>query len=315
MVTIRKICILVILACLFSFKTICAQSNHGFSLFPITGFLYGRSEELVYKTAQTSQYRSELLWDLKPLLYFGLGAEFAPVNPFRYRGFSVSAHIKFGLPHGTGIIENRDWNNNHNDDFTNYSRHYAYMLASYMADINAGYSWSLGNFMFLRLFGEFSFMYFSLAARDGYYQYPPGSDSINIYGDVIRYLQSWFIISPGISLGLRINPALSLEGIFSYTPLIFSFNKDDHVLKDVSYWDNLSFGNYFSFGSRIIFTPSAGFDFILSVFYRRISGTRGDTHIESNNFVTLHQNIGGAGYSALDLSLALRIRIFNKNHF
>ena len=309
MLTIRKICILVILACIFSFKTIGAQTNQGFSLFPITGFLYGQSEELVYKSAATNQYRSELLWDLKPLFYFGLGAEFAPVNPFRHRGFSISAHLKFGLPHDTGIIENRDWNNNHNDDFTNYSRHYAFMLASYLADINAGYSWRLNNFMFLRLFGEFSFMYFSWAARDGYYQFPPGSSSVNVYGDVIRYLQTWFIISPGISLGLRISPALSLEGIFSYSPLIFSFNRDDHTLKNVTYWDNLSFGNYFNFGSRIVISPTERFDLILSAFYRRIRGTRGDTQIDNGSFVTLHQNIGGAGYSALDISLALRIRL------
>ena len=336
---IRKTMLLVILFFLFFSPAPAASqasqarppARSAFSLSPLVGMLHGQAEELVFQYPGSSRYLSELLWDLKPLLYFGFAADFAPRDPFRSHGFIAETSLRFGLPRRSGVHENRDWTNPQHGQLTHFSRHDVYSLSAVLLDISAGHSWRLTDFLALRARAEFSFMHFVWSGWDGFVQYsvdaagnfitvnvPPWHDGIPkfpLYGEVIRYRQSWFIIAPGLSLKWRIAPRFFLEGNFSYTPLIFCAARDDHLLRGRIFWDFMAFGHFINGGGRLVFSPVNNMDISLAASYRRITGTRGRTYDQhaATGRTDIFKDMAGAGFSALDISLAARIRLTGRN--
>ena len=329
MPTIGKIGILVSIALLSLPPAGADPGRYSFSLSPLQGILYGHAEEIVYKYPAEDQYLSELLWDLKPLVFIGLGAELGPEDPFKNNGFIASTSLKYGLPLKTGIMEDRDWLNSNYEYLTNYSRHEAYSRNAILMDLSAGYSWRLADYLAFSMVLEFSYMYFSWYAQDGYLQYP--KDHLGnylydqawnrnlpkdaIYGKCIQYNQNWFILSHGISLKGRINSYFSLEGNFNYSPLVYAAARDDHLLSKTIFWDYCSFGHYFSLGGKIFFKPYEKLDLSVSVLYTTVAGRRGTSYYAGSNTSNIRYqsaNDGGAAFSALELEFAVRIFIFRK---
>ena len=334
MPTIRKICILVSI-CFFSLAPAGAQTEsgrYGFYLSPLFGILYGQGEEILYRDSGWDQYASQLLWDLKPLVYTGLAADFGPRDPFERRGFIAAGSIKYGLPLRTGSMEDRDWMNLETNWLTHYSQHQAYSQNAILADLSAGYSWPLTNYLALSAYGEFSFMYLSWSADNGYAQYtteatkdegdyPPWNNNLPktyFNGKNILYTQIWFIFSPGLCLKGRINRLFSAQAHFNYSPLIYATAKDDHLIPNKDYQgrsfeDYLYFGHYLKGGGKFIFSPLENMDLSLSCSYRYITRTRGPSYWEyTGSEVTSHLSKnydGGAGHSALEIEFAVRIRV------
>ena len=339
MFTIRKIGILV--SIFFSFFFLApafAEANEGppverhhFSLSPLLGMFYGQAEELVFRPG-SDRLLSELLWDLKPLFYVGLAAEFGPRDPFQDNGFIAAASIKFGLPFRSGNHENRDWLNPQHGRLTHFSQHDVYTQNAILLDISAGYSWRLTDTLALRAHVAFSFMHFSWSGENGFIQYPtniageilgttapPWSSDlpkIPLHGMVIRYSQNWFIFAPGISFTWRGDHRFSMEGSFSYSPLIFCAARDDHLLRRITFFDYMSFGHFFNGGGSFVFAARDNLDIAFSVFYRYITGTRGRTYQQNNvtgrTYLTTNDG-AGAGFSALTVGLAARIRLIGRN--
>lgn len=337
MSTIRKIGILVSIFWLsmssLNAETLSVADRYSFSLSPLLGALYGKSEEIVYKYPGQNQYLSQLLWDLKPLWYAGLAADFGPRDPYLNHGFIADGSVKIGLPFKTGIIEDRDWNNTDNS-LTNYSRHDAYSHGVVMLDLSAGYSWSLKRFATLgdaalSVYGELSYMYFSWSAENGYTQYAtyygdppngyygPWSNSIPktpISGRGILYVQNWFVLSPGISFKAKISRLFSLDLKLCYSPLIYCADKDDHLIRDLTFWDYCYWGNYLNGGAKVTFSLRKNLDLSLAWYYRYIDGPRGLSYEQQGSGpVYQTSNDGsGAGYSTMDVELALRILIIGR---
>ena len=323
MITIKRIGLFVIIASFFPapFRAAAEPGGYSFSLSPLTGIVYGHSEEIVYKKANSNLYLSELLWDLKPLVYAGAAMDFEPEDLFSRHGFISAASIKVGLPLKTGILEDRDWFNPEHDYLTHYSRHDAYSRMAILADISAGFSFRLSNFIALGLYGEFSYMRFSWSGKDGYLQYPVGTsenyppwneslpkDYESSKGEVIRYAQNWFILAPGISIKGKLGSLFSVEGNFNYSPLIYCANRDDHLLANRVFFDYPYLGHYFKGGGVLIFSPMNKMDLTLNVSYKYITGSRGDNFINNRKYA----DIAGAGYSALDMGITARFYIFGR---
>jgi outer membrane protease len=166
-------------------------------------------------------------------------------------------------------------------------------------------------------------MRLSWSGRDGFIQYPPfdffedyppwdaslPKDSEGLTGEVIRYTQNWFILAPGFSLKWRITNAFSLLGNFNFTPLIFCSARDDHVKRNLTFHDYLSFGHYYKASGELFFSPVKKLDLSFRLSYTYITRTRGVTYVDS---VRLMEN-AGAGLSAMDLRLAARIHISGRN--
>ena len=315
MSTIRKISGLVILtAFVFAplFAETAAKRNYGFSLSPYFGALYGRSEEIVYQDPPRQNfYLSELLWDLKPLLYTGIGADLRPLDSSVRQGSFAELSFRAGLPARTGIIENRDWQNPGETFLTDYSRHAAHSRTAFLLDVSAGYFWRFFEPLALNVYGEFSYMHFSWSALDGYGQYANPSQwnsnlpALIFSGEVLRYAQNWFILSPGVSLAWDMNRLFALETHFSYTPLIFCSARDDHLERNLTFRDYVRFGHYVKFGGGLILSPSYNTDVSLFASYKRITGTRGDSYTGGE----IAYNGAGAALSALDFGLAVKFRL------
>ena len=302
---LKKFLFFVILFLLPIFSLIAdeTKANHIFSLSPLFGFQYGQADEIVYKYPTSDIYYSELLWDLRPMFYAGFNIDFSPRNPFESNGLLLSSTLKFGLTFKTGIIENRDWLGE-DDELTHYSRHNLFLKRAILTDLTVGYSFRLTNIFALGAYLETSFMHYSWIAKDGFGQYPWGEHFFQ--GQVINYMQNWIIISPGLSLKLRLSSLLSLEGVFSYSPVIFCFARDHHIGRDDVFLDYPRWCHYFKGGGKLIVSPPLpAVDFAISVSYIYINGSRGNTILNG----VVYNNMSGTAYYALDMGLALRIKI------
>lgn len=346
MPNIRKISFLVILF-LLSFAFLMAEnetggsrgeSRYSLSLNPVTGVLIGKTEEHLFKYDYNDQYVSQLIWNLKPLVYTGIEVFFGPGEPFIKSGFITAASLKFGLPLKTGIIEDRDWQDDNFDYLTNYSRHDSYAQNTILADVSAGYSWHIRDFLTIGAFAEFSYMYFSFMAENGYFQYAADNTPLDIYdssydewdesipkisasGAVIRYIQNWFILSPGLSLKGRLGKYFSLEGCIKYSPIIYCSDRDDHLWVDKYGFGKLFYGYYY-FGHHINgtaglgFSPKKNLELSLSLSYRHIMGMRNKSYYiktgAGTGTITYSNYDGGVGYSAFDLKLGAKIRLYGR---
>jgi outer membrane protease len=76
-----------------------------------SGIFYGTSTEIVYTASGSSQYLSELQWNVTPLFFMGLSAEYGiqKSQAFQKNSFFGKIEIDVGLPFETGVIEDRDW--------------------------------------------------------------------------------------------------------------------------------------------------------------------------------------------------------------
>jgi len=309
-----------------------APSRYILSVNPLLGVLYGQSEEIVYKYSNLDQYKSQLLWDLKPLVYAGFSADFGPRDPFHSHGIIAGGSVKVGLPLKTGIIEDRDWLNKTNELLTHYSRHDAYSHGAFLMDLSAGYSWPQTDYAILGIYGEFSYMYFSWSAENGYKQYVSDYVSKNGNGDYpmvwssnlpktpingrgILYKQNWFILAPGLSLKARISRLFSLDVNFCYSPLIYCADRDDHLITKMTFWDYSYLGNYINGGGKLTFSIIKNLDLSLAFSYKHIQGTRGMT-VEQEGSAPLYlasNDSGGTGYSVMDIAIAVKIRVYGRD--
>jgi outer membrane protease len=261
------------------------------------GILYGQAREMLYKYADTDDYLSQLLWDMKPLAYAGMGLSFSPREPWKKAGFFTELSFRAGIPGATGSMEDRDWLNTENEMLTHYSRHDNYTRGAFLLDYILGFSFPLGDRVRTRWYGAFSMMVFNWEARDGYLQYTendpladppsryPWTDSIPktyIYGRGITYYQQWFTGSPGMSLHLSLSDRLSLGFYIQMGPLIFCGAQDDHLSEQ--FIDIVSGGLLTEPRAELVFSPSPGWDLVFYVSCRQITRTRGDSYSRKSLF-------------------------------
>jgi outer membrane protease len=303
------------------------KSSYTLSIAALTGFLYGRAEEIVYLNETSDTYLSQLLWDMKPLFYAGTSLKVSPVKPLERFGFFADLSLKSGIPSKTGSMEDRDWLNKvnaTNDGLTHFSSHDNYTQGAFLLDLSVGLSFPIAGRLLLKGYGVFSYMYFSWASRDGFTQYAskdtsgvyaPWDDTIpksNHYGPAINYQQEWVILTPGLALYVPFPYGFSLDLSIQISPLLWCVILDDHFLTKTQYQDKTSGGLLFESHGEIAFALHPRLELSLSLGYRSIQGLRGPTYTRKTGETdgTIGQNgSGGTGYLALDTGLSVKIRL------
>jgi outer membrane protease len=314
-----------------------APNPYAFSATLGGGLLYGQGIEIVYKYADTDEYLSELLWDLKPLLYAGAGLSFAPVNPGVRPGFFTELFFKTGIPGKTGIMEDRDWLNDGNEMLTNYSRHDNFTRGAFLLDYTLGLSLPAAEKLVFRFYGAFSLMILNWESRDGYLQYaednplayPPSTypwtediPKTPIYGRVITYSQVWMSGGLGASMAAALSDRFRLGFSVRADPLIRCSAQDDHLAKQ--FVDALSGGLLVEPKAELAFSLRPGTELALQLAYRQIIRTRGDSYLRTSlvydensqtiipatqeTFLQETYPAGGAAYRTFDGGLFLKIR-------
>ena len=309
-----------------------------FSLGVSFGTVFGQAKELVYPTTDTKgELLSELLWDMKPLFYFNLQAEFGRTNPLSALGFYSSLSFKMGLPGDSGILQDRDWMSIENNGLTHFSEHTNKTGSFYWLDAKIGLSIPVKSFFYLKPFINGSWMYFSFSGRDGYGTYArykgcapdceinkhsplckrdfsdiyyPIDDNPYLHSfegeEVIRYHQHWLLIAPGISIGTNIFYPLSFELSFQISPFTYCAAVDNHIGRSAFFNDYTAWGIFLE--PKGIISYSIGrFDLSLEAAYRYIGKTKGKTFINNSSFPV--ENESGAGLGLLDARIFVKFRI------
>jgi outer membrane protease len=305
------------------------DAPYTFSVSPMTGFLYGQGEEIVYKADTGDAYLSQLLWDMKPLFYFGAALDFSRIKPREKWGFFAALSMKFGVPMETGTMEDRDWIShpdwNPTDALTNYSAHNASVDGAYMLDFVSGASLPIRSVVVGKAYLGLSYMRVKWTAQDGYLHYgeyhqiedcyEPVKDSdpiVSMTGPVMAYSQDWLLFFIGLSASVYVIPKTVLTLSFQGSPLLWYTGLDDHLLTKTQYEDQIFGGASLEPGGSIVFSPHERFSLGFNIAWRYIKGNRGKSKARQTGLgdyeFTSQGNTAGAGYQALDLSLSATIR-------
>jgi outer membrane protease len=292
------------------------KSGLRFSLGASLGLLYGQGEELVYWSSGSDRRLSQLLWDFKPTGYAGVDVGVDWQKPGSRWGFFTEGVFKFGFPGASGVMEDRDWNafslfNIDNPKWlTQYSIHDNRTNSAILIDADLGISFRLFEFILLKTYIAYSYMSFIWAASGGSYLYPPPGVTHRIEkltGPVVIYQQNWHIISGALALYGKFNRYFDIELSLKASPFIWCVAGDDHIIWNTYYTDTMEFGFFIEPELVFSYTPKDYFSLSLSVSYRDISGTRGDTEIKTQGkLVGTTENQAGAGYRAFDISLSAK---------
>jgi outer membrane protease len=283
-----------------------SPSSHSLSLDFTFGTKYGQAEEIVYKP-NSDMKLSELLWDLKPLLYWGVALDYSSRNP-QTQGFFARTALQAALPGKTGVMEDRDWRGSE-DTLSDFSTHDNHTDGAWFFDCAAGYSLPLFYRLRLDLYGAFHYMNFHWTGREGYGIY--SWDPMHLFfGPVIRYSQDWLVLAPALALALPFFRNFTAALSFEISPLIMAVAVDDHLGTKAQYTDTMFFGLFMEPRGELVFSPHESFDIALSFSYRFIQGPRGNTRAKSTNTgsTTEDLNSGGAAYYVLDGGLSLTVR-------
>jgi outer membrane protease len=293
------------------------KSSYAISVTPSFGLLYGQAEEIVYESPDNDTMLSQLLWDMKPLLFIGTNLTLERRNLQENPGFFFDLALKFGFHNTTGVMEDRDWLAA-NNGLSHFSSHVNETQDALLVDISTGVSLPSQRGPVIKVFFTGSYMHFKWAARDGYTQYGiPWNESLPktaLWGPAIDYSQDWYALSVGASADISLSRFLSLEPSIQVSPLIKANAQDDHLMAKVQYNDYMSGGILIEPRGVFRFLPRERFALSLSVGYRFISGVRGDSQWKYsgsgvNGTVYKTPMSAGAGYSALDTGLSVKITL------
>jgi outer membrane protease len=300
-----------------------APFPYALSLFSSAGFLYGRGEEILYKYPGEEIQLSQLLWNVKPLFYYGAALDFSRIRPLEKPGFFGFFSLKFGFPGKTGVMEDRDWMTTQ-DELTNYSLSDNYTNQALLFDLLLGQSLPLGDRTLIKLSLGLSYMSFQWTGRDGYVRYSrnentPLDDSVErspLYGPSIAYSQNWLLISPELGVEIFLFTRFRVNLSFQVSPLVFCFARDDHVMRFREFQDFVSGGLYLEPRGGFAFSFRERFELSLSVSYRHIRGAHGESYArrtgpegEGTFLFSKSAEEAGAGWYALDSGLVFKVRL------
>ncbi|GHV74204.1 hypothetical protein AGMMS49940_15060 [Spirochaetia bacterium] len=302
------------------------KTPYRISLAADAGVLLGQAEEIVYKNSNDDAYLSQLLWDLKPLVYLGSSLSLSRADPLSGFGLGADLSVKFGLPIFSGTMEDRDWvNEAYPDMLTHFSSHNAYIQGAMLLDLAGGITIPIAGRVAIKALVSFSYMRFSWIAQHGYTQYDktngwsPSTPKTPVNGTGISYDQNWIILSPGIEVFWPFYRGLSLDFRFFISPGIWSWDMDNHYMnidpgkKYTQYSDNTEGGLYLEPSLALAFSPIPSLSLVLHGAWRYINGTRGDVYELiagfNTNSPTYASNRAGVGYSAVDVGLSLKLAL------
>ena len=292
-------------------------SGHSFSLGVSFGLLNGEGEEIVYTSSSSSDLYSRLNWDIKPLFYAGVDLDYKWKSGASRLGFFTDIGFKYCIPGCTGVTEDRDWMDIHENPtypwLNLFSEHECYAKTGILLDFNIGMTVDLVYELKLKLFLSYSLMYYSWLAKNGSVLYPPGFSPghVQVSGDGIEYEQLWNIFSPGVSVYGSTNRFYDIEIFIKYSPLVWCNAVDYHIVKKSRYIDTLFSGFYIEPGFMVSYKPYSALCFLLSFDYRYLGGLRGYTTIKRPGYPDIIDYGAGAAYSAVNVTLAAKYTFEN----
>jgi outer membrane protease len=298
-------------------------TKYSFSFGTGFGIVWGQAFEYVYPVSEETkgEFLSELIWDIKPVFYWGINADFGLTDLYSSPGFFSSIALKAGIPAYSGAMEDRDWMSKVNSNLTHFSKHKNETNEFVRIDLAAGASFPM-KFLYIKPFISGSWTHFVFAGSNGYYKhakkenpgiYEPIENapvvSLDGYGNVITYQQDWLILSAGCSIGTNILYPFLFDFSFQLSPHTYCAAVDNHIYANHIFRDFTGWGLFFEPKGRISYEYKK-LAFSLEFSYRFIGNTKGESY--SNNGNTgfyLGSNKAGAGFQAMDFQFLIKLNL------
>ncbi|HOT61407.1 MAG TPA: omptin family outer membrane protease [Treponemataceae bacterium] len=286
----------------------------------------GVAHEYVY---QDGNKISQLDWGMTPIVSLELGA----TARWR-RGFRVSGAVSAGLSGRSGILEDSDFlNQPYSGERTHYSRHDCFSAGS--LDLRVEFAWDIalplrgpGSARRLTVSPSLGFRRYILRwnGRDGYAQYPndPGSLPAGSYqpwtedtpkvpmsGRVIEYQQDYSLPSFGFSFSVPIARRWLVSLGATASPIAFCVDRDQHLLTNTEYIDEMTGGIYLEPRGSIRWEPTERVALILEGGWTYLTDLRGAVYTRpiSGGPTTRSSAEGGAGMDSKFIRLSVETRL------
>ncbi|MDR2942652.1 MAG: omptin family outer membrane protease [Treponema sp.] len=312
MKNIAVLTVLVIISGVYSYAEK-SERNYCFSLGPQFGFVYGQALEYVYSLPEDTKNEllSELIWEMKPVFYLGLQAEFGRIDLMKAPGFFSSISFKAGISGDSGVMEDRDWLYPENSNLTRFSSHTNRTGEFFLLDASAGFSFPIKSFLYIKPFIGGSWMRFAFSGRNGYGVYNDLNPKEQDFSGekVITYSQDWLILAIGFTSGTNILYPFIFDISFQISPLTYCSATDTHISRNTVFRDFTAWGLFFEPSLNMSFVVKP-VEFSLVFSYRRIGKTRGESYTNANNAgFYLGKNKAGAGLSLFSSNFLVSIRL------
>jgi len=301
-------------------------SSYVFSTGTKFGMFFGQTEEIVYPPlSHKAELLSQLLWDVKPVFYYGLTLDFSRAQPMIQLGFFANISLKNGVSGGSGNMEDRDWMSVESTALTHFSTHDNVTNEVFLFDFSTGVSFPIKHIFLLKTYLTVSYMRYNFSAQYGYATYAryledgmyasiydnPNYISFAEWEKVINYTQRWFITAPGVSLGYYFNNNRSFAELsFQISPLIICNDLDEHLISMRQYRDYMRGGIFLEPGFHFSWFAGKRLELSLDFSWRYISRTWGETYVSplfTQNYV--QQGEAGAGMSMIDAGFCFKIHL------
>jgi len=310
-ITALKVLVIIIISFSLCYNAHCQETgkrNYGFLLGTQFGFVHGKALEYVYNPpGYERKILSELIWEMKPVFYYGFLLDFGLLDPMSRPGIFASTSFKVGVPADTGVMEDRDWLSP-SDDFTHFSSSTNKTREFLWLDAAVGASLPVRPFFYLRTFISGSWTRFSFTARGGYWAYPSSSGYFEDDEEVCRYQQDWFLLAAGISMVTTVLSPFSFDISVKASPLTYCKAVDEHPKRDdTTFMDYTSLGFFLEPAFGLSFTAER-VEFSFQAAWRLTEKTRGES-FESSNGLFYKNGEAGAGLLFTDTRLIVTLRI------
>jgi outer membrane protease len=271
------------------------------------GLKYGIAGEFVYKNSNDLDKLGQLIWDMKPLFFWGAFLDFSRRDPMEAAGFFIRTDLQAGFPAKSGKAEEGAWTES--GAVSLLSIHDNYTNGAWFLDLTTGVSIPIRPRLYLRFYAALNYMKFAWSGEEGYRQ-TSGSSRLDFYGPVTAYSQTWMIFAGGFSVHYPFLRFFKAALSFQISPLIISIALDDHLFDNFQYIDRIYGGIFLEPRGEFVFSPTRRLDFSLSFSYRTIQASRGyrDTRNIKTDTAATALNEAGASVVLLDTGLSVTLR-------
>ena len=142
-----------------------------------------------------------------------------------------------------------------------------------------------------------------------------------MYGTGIIYTQNYVIPTAGMKLSFPVLPALTVAASFTFSPYLWCFDKDSHLLRQLDFYSTMHSGLLLEPRLTATYKISNRTAVSLDVLYRDISSLIGDTYEVGTGALgysaigqlspgaqsITYTNAAGASFDVVDISVTLEL--------
>ena len=302
------------------------------SVEPLFGMKYGQIDEYVFLKAskQSSDKLSELNWEIKPELYYGIKIRGG------WKGFFEESHFTAGIPMKSGQMLDSDWQNiqytsanGGNTLQTNYSESDNYLDYDISFGFKGGYEFQIREIFKIKPAIAFEYQNIKFTGKNGtgwygnsksgggYYAYDD-TENQNVRDfsgkEVVKYQRITEYLWMGSDFSLDLPMGFSVNTGFFLAPYVYAISYDNHLLTKKDYADK-TIGFFAAFkwnlGASYNINERHSISLNASYFYMRvISGDNYEKDSSQKSYSSSTLVDGGAGAKYFDLTLSYKFKIF-----